>query len=317
MTMRNTITLEIALDGLDRLGVQFELIGPARPVTKVCSLLHKESRGLYYYSGEDPDVINSLEESVAICSTTVAHETATSSCIAVKGDPQIIFYRLCGLLFTKRHEGGIHSTAIIHPDAMIAADARIGPYAVVGRASIGAGSTIGSHTVIMDDTIIGDRVEIGTHCCIGANGAVWVWGDKGERIILPQLGGVFIGDDAFLSADVSIVRGLLNEMTTVGRGCMIAPGSKLGHSVVLEENVHLANNVSIAGSARIGARSFLGSGCSVRSNAVVAADTIVGLGAAVARDIPRPNTTVAGVPAIEMPKKEQRKGVPKPSRPDN
>lgn len=314
MTMQNTITLEGVLRGLDRLGVEFKLIGPTRHVNKVCSLLHKEARGLYYYSGEDPNVIESLKESVAICSPTVAHETATSSCIAVQADPQIVFYRLCALLFAKRDKGGIHGTAIIHPDAAIAADVQIGPYVVVGRASIGAGSTIGSHTAIMDNTIIGERVEIGTHCCIGATGSVWVWDEKGDRIVLPQLGGVFIGDDAFLSADVSIVRGLLNESTTVGRGCMIAPGSKLGHSVVLEEEVHLANNVSIAGSARIGARSFLGSGCSVRSNTVIASDTIVGLGAAVARDVTLPNTTVAGVPAIEMPKKDQRKGVPKPSR---
>lgn len=119
------------------------------------------------------------------------------------------------------------------------------------------------------------------------------------------------GASLFLSADVSVVRGLLNEDTTIGRGSVIAPGSKIGHSVVIEEDVHLANNVSIAGSARIGARCFLGSGCSIRSHAKLAPDTIVGLGAAVVRDVTRSGVTVAGVPAVELEDKAQRKGVPR------
>ena len=141
-------------------------------------------------------------------------------------------------------------------------------------------------------------------------------GETKERLTLPQLGGVFIGDDVFLSADVSVVRGLLNEDTTIGRGSVIAPGSKIGHSVVIEEDVHLANNVSIAGSAIIGDGTFLGSGSSVRSHARLAADTIVGSGAAVVKDVLRTGVTVAGVPAVEMEPKSQRKGVPT-AKPEN
>jgi len=317
MTELNKTSLDEVLNALGQLGITFEFKGPMRPVNKVCSLLNKEPGGLYYYTGTDGKVIDALEDSVVICDRSVARATETCSCIAVEVDPQNVFYRLCGKLFDTRPERGIHPTAIIHPDAEIGPDVHVGPYTVIGRATIGAGTLIGSHTAIMDGCRIGERVEIGTHCCIGATGAVWVWGDDGDRIVLPQVGGVVIGDDAFLSADVSVVRGLLNEYTTVGRGCMIAPGSKLGHSVVLEEEVHLANNVSIAGSARIGARSFLGSGSSVRSHANIAKDTIVGLGAAVVRDVLLPGTTVAGVPAVEMPKKEQRKGVPKARRTGN
>jgi UDP-3-O-[3-hydroxymyristoyl] glucosamine N-acyltransferase len=163
----------------------------------------------------------------------------------------------------------------------------------------------------MDGCTIGQRVVIEPNSCIGATGVVWVWGKENERLTLPQLGGVFIGDDVFMSADVSVVRGLLNEDTTIGRGSVIAPGSKIGHSVVIEEDVHLANNVSIAGSARIGSRSFLGSGCSIRSHAKLAPDTIVGLGAAVVRDVVRPGVTVAGVPAVELEHRKERKGVPR------
>jgi UDP-3-O-[3-hydroxymyristoyl] glucosamine N-acyltransferase len=311
MTDRNRLTLDEALSALDRMGVDYEFIGPPRAIQRVCSLLNREPNGLYYYSGKDPGVIATLRDSVVICDRSMAMPTDSCSCIAVTEDPQVVFYRLCGALFDTRPAPGIHPTAIIHPEAVIGEQVHIGPYAIIGRSTIGSGSIIHAHVVIMDGCTLGQRVVIEPNSCIGATGVVWVWGKENERLTLPQLGGVFIGDDVFMSADVSVVRGLLNEDTTIGRGSVIAPGSKIGHSVVIEEDVHLANNVSIAGSARIGSRSFLGSGCSIRSHAKLAPDTIVGLGAAVVRDVVRPGVTVAGVPAVELEHRKERKGVPR------
>jgi|JI8StandDraft_2_1071088.scaffolds.fasta_scaffold03439_2 UDP-3-O-[3-hydroxymyristoyl] glucosamine N-acyltransferase len=312
MTDLNRLTLDQAMSALDRMGVDYELIGPPRAIQRVCSLLNREPNGLYYYSGKDPSVIGTLTGSVVICDRSIAVPTDSCSCIAVTEDPQVVFYRLCGALFDTRPAPGIHPTAIVHPEAVIGEQVHIGPYAVIGRSSIGSGSIIHAHVVILDGCTIGQRVVIEPNSCIGATGAVWIWGNEKERLTLPQLGGVSIGDDVFMSADVSVVRGLLNEDTIIGRGSVIAPGSKIGHSVVLEEDVHLANNVSIAGSARIGARSFLGSGCAIRSHTRLAPDTIVGLGAAVVRDVVRSGVTVAGVPAAELEDKAQRKGVPRP-----
>lgn len=309
MTVRNSLTLDEALDGLDRLRVEFQLIGPRRPVVKVCSLLHKEPSGLYYYSGQDPSVIDSLHDSVIICQANVARETATSSCIAVQADPQIVFYRLCALLFGVAHEPGVHPTAIVHPEAEIAGDVSIGPYAVIGRSRIGSSSVIHGHVVVMDGCVIGERVVIEPNSCIGATGVSWVW-HEGMRVALPQLGGVDIGDDVFVGSDVSIVRGMINETTFIGRGTMIAHGSKIGHSSVLGENCHLANNVSIAGSVQVGERCFLGSACVIRPHAKLAPGTIVGVGAAVIKDVLKPKTTVAGVPAVEIGSKSKPRGVP-------
>lgn len=311
--MRNNvgISFEGVLRTLAELGVAFRLVGPERSVDRVCSLLKKEARGLYYYSGEDPEMFGSLQESVVICKSSIARATEGCSCLAVEEDPQVVFYRLCGVLFNTKPSPGIHATAIVHPEARLGSGVHVGPYSVIGRSTIGSGSVIHSHAVIMDGCTIGERVVIGSHSCIGATGAVWVWGADDERLTLPQVGGVWVGDDVFMSSDVSIVRGMLSEDTMIGRGCVIAPGSKVGHSVVMDEDVHLANNVSIAGSATIGARCFLGSGCSIRSHAKLAPDTIVGLGAAVVHDVVVPGTTVAGVPATELKPKTQRKGVPK------
>ncbi len=312
MIDRNDISLSQVLSTLTAIGIPFRLVGPERNIRKVCSLLRKEPNGLYYFTGNDPAMLSDLKDSVVVCGDIVSRATDGYSCIAVEADPQLVFYRLCAQLFDTRPSRGVHSTAQVHPEAVIGTDVRIGPYSIIGRCRIGDGSVIHSHVVIMDGCWVGERVTVEPNCCLGAAGAVWVWDEQGQRLILPQVGGVRIEDDVILCSDVTVVRGLFNEETTIGRGTVIAPGSKIGHSAVLGEECHLANNVSIAGSAIIGARSFLGSGSSVRSHAKLAPGTIVGSGAAVVQDVVEPSTTVAGVPAVPLPQKSGRKGVPKP-----
>lgn len=308
----NTVDLEQVLGALTELGVAHRLAGTAPRITKVCSLLHLEPNGLYYYTGDDPVIFDRLRSSVLMCSAAAGAPRGDNAALVVEGDVQQAFYRLCAKLFGAGPEAGVHPTAVVHPEAVIGPNVHIGPYCVVERCTIGAGSILMAHVVVLEGCEVGERVRIEPHACIGATGVVWVWGADGERVVLPQLGGVRIGDDVFLGADVSIVRGMLNEWTTIGAGTMIAPGSKIGHSVVIGAGAHLANNVSIAGSARIGERSFLGSGCSVRSHVKLAPDTIVGAGAAVVADALEPGTTLAGVPAVPLPAKSARKGVPRP-----
>jgi UDP-3-O-[3-hydroxymyristoyl] glucosamine N-acyltransferase len=312
MRSLNQCTLAQVLSVLRDLGVDHRLVGPEREVHKVCSLLHKEPNGLYYYTGDSPGPFDGLVDSVVLCRTAVARATGSCSAIAIDQDPQLVLYRLCAHLFKTAPVPGIHPTAIVHPEAEIAARVHIGPYSVIGRASIGEDTIIHSHVVVMDGSSIGQRVVIEPHSCIGGTGVAWVWDDSGERIVLPQLGGVRIDEDVFLGTDVTIVRGMINETTTIEKGCMIAHGSKVGHSAWLGPHCHVANNVSIAGSARIGARSFLGAGCSIRPHAVLATGTIVGVGAAVVKDVLVPGTIMAGVPAKEMPPKENPSGMPRP-----
>lgn len=312
MNSANRCSLAEVISALEQLGISHRLIGPMRPIVKVCSLLYKEPQGLYYYSGSAPGPFEVLVDSVVLCREEVARATDSCSALAVNEDAQIVFYRLCGHLFSTTPPPGIHPTALVHPEAEIGERVHIGPYAVIGRSHIGDDTIIHAHVVVMDESVIGDRVVIEPHSCIGGTGVAWIWDDAGKRIILPQLGGVHIGDDVFLGTDVTIVRGMFNEATSIENGCMIAHGSKIGHSVWMGPHCHVANNVSIAGSARIGARSFLGAGCSIRPHAVLAERTIVGVGAAVVKDAPVPGTILAGVPAKEMPAKDNPSGMPKP-----
>ncbi|MBK6946134.1 MAG: hypothetical protein IPH21_15910 [Flavobacteriales bacterium] len=257
MTGRNSITIESVLNALELLGVKFTWVGKRREVGKVCSLLAKEPGGLYYFSGTNAADLSGLVESVVICRPgLVLDQTAELSFIEVIEDPQLVFYRLCAHMLGSRPLPGIHPTAIIHVEAKLGEGVHVGPYAVIGSSVIGNDTVIHAHVVVMDDCVIGDRVVIEPNCCIGGNGVAWIWDTDGKRVILPQVGGVVIEDDVFLGTDVTIVRGMLNEATTIGARTLIAHGSKIGHSSRLGKDCHLANNVSIAGSVAIGDRCF-------------------------------------------------------------
>jgi len=311
MRSANNVQFDQVLDTLKELGIAYRVVGAPPHITKLCSLLHKEPNGLYYFSGDDPAIFGKLASSVVLCGAAAGTPTGDNAALIVEGDVQQVFYRLCARLFGQGPVPGLHPTAVVHPEALIGKGMHIGAYCVVERCTIGEGSVLLPHVVVLEGCAIGERVRIEPHACIGATGVVWVWGPDGERVVLPQLGGVRIGNDVFLGADVSIVRGMLNEWTTIGAGTMIAPGSKIGHSVVIGAGAHLANNVSIAGSAHIGDRCFLGSGSSIRSHVRLASDTIVGAGAAVVADVLEPGITVAGVPATALQAKPSRKGVPR------
>src|SRR5690606_16195217 len=143
----------------------------------------------------------------------------------------------------------------------------------------------------------------------GATGVAWVW-HEGQRIVQPQIGGTHIGDDCFLGTDITIVRGSVNEVTTLGARCALAHGTKIGHGCQIGQDVHFANNVAIAGNCRIGDRAFLSAGSVLRPRITLAPGVTVGAGAVVTRHVDEPGAVVSGVPAKKMPVKERHAGVP-------
>ena len=75
MNSVNQCSLDEVLEALTRLSIPHHLVGPVRRVKKVCSLLHKEPHGLYYYNGEAPGPFDDLVDSVVICRAEMAAST--------------------------------------------------------------------------------------------------------------------------------------------------------------------------------------------------------------------------------------------------
>ena len=311
-TMKNAgFTLPDILDALAALGVDCG----ARPVRdcgplRLCSYFAQEPRGLYFWEGDGEPAFEH-RDIVVMTARPLAGDYA---CQLLVAHPQRAFYRLMQHLFGRGEavRGGVHPTAVVHAAARIGAGTVIGPYCVIGDCEIGAGAHLDSHVVVKDGSVIGDRVTIESHSTIGATGVAWAWDpDTGERIVQPQIGGARVGDDCFIGTDVTVVRGSINEVTSLGAGCVVAHGTKIGHGCVVGTHVHFANNVAIAGNCRIGDRAFLSAASVLRPRVSIARGVVVGAGAVVTRDVEQEDLVVSGVPARAMPSKASHSGVPR------
>lgn len=271
------------------------------------SLRKVEPKGIYYVA---KGVQCDIQDSILIVSDTMNGNTNTV--IVVEEDPQLVFYKLMDLFFLNDEKSGIHPTAIISDKAIVHSSAYIGPYCVLGECVIEDGVELHSHVVVMDGTYLSKNVIVEPHSTIGATGVAWIWDPKtGCRVRQPQIGSTYVGEGTFLGSDVTVVRGSVNETTTLGKNCVIAHGSKIGHGSMIGDECHFANNISIAGNVTLGVKCFLGSGTVIRPQIKLGSSTVVGAGSVVVKNCLENNQLLVGVPAIlKEQTKNKLSGVP-------
>lgn len=273
------------------------------------SLRSIEPDGIYYIvKGAECDIDNSI-----IIASDRIHEK-NNIIILVEYDPQLIFYKLMEYFFSEVTQPEIHPTAIINDNAIIHPLAYIGPYCVLEECVIEEGVNLHSHIVVMNGSHLSKNVTVESHSTIGATGVAWIWDpETSRRIRQPQIGRTFIGEGTFLGSDISIVRGSVNETTSIGSSCVIAHGSKIGHGSVVGDECHFANNISVAGNVTLGDRCFLGAGAVVRPNTKLASGIVVAAGAVVVNNYLTSNLLLIGMPAKPSASRNKTmNGVPKP-----
>ncbi|MGH2768156.1 MAG: hypothetical protein ACRDIF_04270, partial [Actinomycetota bacterium] len=180
------------------------------------------------------------------------------------------------------------------PGAAGRRDLEIHPTAVVGeRVLLGDGSLIGPYAVLLGPCSVGDGNWIGPYVAIGT--------PAGSRRVshggwfAPQGKGVAVGERNVIREYVSIEQGTEGE-TVVGSGCFIMAYACVGHDVVLEDEVTITNAVHIGGHTRVGRGATLGLGAVIRQRIAIGAGAMVGMQAAVTRDVP-PFALAVGAPA--------------------
>ncbi len=319
--MNNKISIQELFAFLDEHKVAYKIGSSYMPDEKIrfrlASLRHIIPNGIYYIAGSGAEDVTRIRESVIF--TGSGSFTPGNNLIIQVSNPQLIHYRLAQITQSAA-EPLVHATAIIHPRAVIAKSAHIGPYCVLGECVIGDNVVLQNSITINDNCRIGANTIIESNTVVGARGMAWIWDDDGTRVMQPQSGGVIIEEDCIIGTGIAIVRGSLTENTIIGKGTVMAHGSKVGHGCIVGAMVHFANNVSLAGNAVIGDRVFLGSGCVVSSNVRIGEGCIVGAGAVVHKSIDETYCTVAGVPAAIIRRnnfENKPKGAPKPFRNKN
>ncbi len=187
----------------------------------------------------------------------------------------------------------------------------LGPGAVVegvlaGEVSVGAGAFVGPGSFIGRGTRIEPRAVIAAHVIVGRNcviqsGAVLgcdgfgFFEAAGERLAMPHLAGVDIGDEVFIGANSVIAAGVL-EPTTLGPGCKLDSHVQIAHNVRLGKDCLLASQSGIAGSTTAGDHLRLGGAASVAGHLRLGRNVSVAACSAVTKHQPD-GAVVAGFPA--------------------
>ncbi|MEY8118026.1 UDP-3-O-(3-hydroxymyristoyl)glucosamine N-acyltransferase [Falsihalocynthiibacter sp. BN13B15] len=230
---------------------------------------------------------------------------------------------------------GIHPTAVIDRSAKIGTGAAIGPFVVIGQnveigvsvriashCSIEEGSTIGDHALLRAGVRIAARVSIGHNfianhgAIVGADGFSFVTpeksgvenareslGNQGDAQAqswtrIHSLGGVTIGDNVELGANVTIDRGTIRD-TRIGNGTKLDNQVHLGHNVQVGDDCLLCGQVGIAGSTVIGNRVVMGGQCGASDNIFIGDDVVAGGSSKLFTNVPA-GRVVLGSPAVKM-----------------
>ena len=121
-------------------------------------------------------------------------------------------------------------------------------------------------TLVHPDASVGPRVELGI--------------------------GVYVCPGAVLTTDVR-----------VGDHVLVNFAATIGHDALLEDHVTVAPGVHVSGAVTVGQGADVGTGAALLQGVQIGAWSIVGAGAVVREDV-EPNTTVVGVPAREIARRE-------------
>lgn len=211
---------------------------------------------------------------------------------------------------------GIHPMAVIDPTSAIPNSCHIGPFAQIG-ANVRLGDrvvllgqiTVAANTVIGDDSLIYPNVsiyhdcEIGQRCIIhsgvviGADGfgfAPEFSAQGGQWLKIPQVGGVFIGNDVEIGASTTIDRGAMAN-TSIGNGCKIDNQVQIAHNVSVGMHTVIAGCAGIAGSTAIGNYCVIGGSVNFIGHLTIADRTTISGGTTVIRSITEPGTQLTGI----------------------
>lgn len=193
-------------------------------------------------------------------------------------------------------EYDIINGAFIEKGAVIGENCVIFPGAYIGKdVVIGENVYIASGVKIIGDVTIGKNVVIRDNTVIGADGLTTSRNADGTAMTIPQFGGVSIGDDVQIGANVVIARGAIDD-TKIKRGAKVDSCSFISHNVVIGEDTFIVGETIMFGSSSTGKCVLLSGNSTVRDGVHIGDNSIVGMGSVVVKSIAS-GSIVKGNPA--------------------
>lgn len=188
----------------------------------------------------------------------------------------------------------IGAGAVIDPGVFIGPDVQIG-----NNAHLLAGTVI-RHATIGNDFIANE------YAVIGSNGFTMTEDEAGNKIRIPTLGRVVIGDHVEIGAHNNVSCGSGGD-TVIEDHVKLDALVHIGHDVRLRSNVEITAGATIGGFTDIGEHAYVGVSAVLRNRIRVGENAFIGMGATVTKSVDA-NTTVAGNPARLFEKKPKAEG---------
>lgn len=177
----------------------------------------------------------------------------------------------------------IPEDAYIEPGCVIGPDVQIGK-----RARILAGAIIRRST-------IGDDFIANEHSVIGANGFTMAEDEDGNKIRIPTLGRVIIGNQVEIGSHNNISCGSGGD-TVLEDNVKLDSLIHVGHDVHLHKNVEVTAGVTFSGFVDAGEGVYVGVGSALRNRINLGDHCFIGMGSNVTKSVDA-STVVAGNPA--------------------
>lgn len=168
---------------------------------------------------------------------------------------------------------------------------------------IGRGVEIGKNVIIKNNSviknsIISDNSIICENNTIGSTGFGFDLNNMGSINVSPQLGIVYIDENAFIGANCTIDRAKI-DITYIGKNSMLDNLIHIAHNVILGSNACIAAQTGISGSVKIGENLVCGGQVGIAGHINIGKNVRIAAKSGVTKNIPD-NSIIAGFPAIDI-----------------
>lgn len=228
----------------------------------------------------------------------------SNHCFVFSDNPQLSYAEFAQVFKDIRHEedkaiGYLEKEgSFISKSAVMPNDIYIEPGCLIGHhVSIGSGAQIMAGSIIKN-AVIGDSFLCNEHAVIGANGFTMASDINGNKIRIPTLGKVRIGNNVEVGAHDNISCGSGGD-TIIEDYVKIDALVHIGHDVHLCKNVEITAGGIVGGFVRMGEDSYVGINSVLRNRIEVGDNALIGMGATVTKSV-SPSDVVAGNPAKSL-----------------
>lgn len=256
--------------------------------------------------GDKLQALTNVEHCVVFVETgmEVSEKACNNNLIVFSDNPRLAYVRLAtDLACMRRQEERKHAYRFKN-GSYISESARIGAGVYIEPGCrIGHNVVIGDKAVLLTGTtinhaVIGDNFLSNEYAVIGANGFTMADDADGNKIRIPALGGVQIGDNVEVGAHDNISRGSAGD-TILHDNVKLDAFVHIGHDAVIHNNVEVTAGAIVGGFDEIGENAFIGLNAILRNRIVIGRGVTIGMGAVVTKSV-EDSVTVIGNPAHPM-----------------